>query len=109
MLDRSDLNAAVRRVCVLKAPQIGSLLSAAGCVDPEPTAGKRARVRSALEATQRRDGHAGGIVGLLERISEADAAEARRAAALREAYSVAGQFSVCSKVRAQDGFRPYGG
>lgn len=89
----------------VKAPAIGDLLAAAGCLDPTPTAGKRGRLRNALEATQRRDGNGATAVRLLELVAAAEEAERRRSETLRAAEQATVYTVPRATVRASGGFR----
>lgn len=106
ILEQSDISAVLRYVTArVKAPALGQLLRAAGCADPTPHAGKRSRLRAAIDATQRRDGHSDSVLRLLESVDAAEAAEERRAAALRAAYRPeSGGTSSRARVKARDGF-----
>lgn len=105
-LEGSDLTEVIRYVRGhVKAPAIGDLLAAAGCLDPTPDAGKRGRLRNAVEATQRRDGHGEAVVRLMELVAAAEDAERRRSKALRTAQQAALYTEPRATVRAAGGFR----
>lgn len=105
-LEGSDLQVAAQYLHGrVKAPAIGPLLRDAGCLDPAPDAGKRKRIRSALDATQERDGDGAAVLRLLDLALEAERVEAERCASLRAVREAVAHTSPREVVEAEDGFR----
>jgi hypothetical protein len=105
-LDGSDLADAIRYVHGhVKAPAVGALLRAAGCLDPEPQAGKRKRIRAAIEATQERDDDGAATLRLVELVIEAEQVEERRSETMRVVRQAVARTSPREVVEAEDGFR----
>lgn len=88
----------------LKAPEVGPALAAAGCADPSPHAGKKRRLRAAVEATQARDAHSGALVGLRAAAQEVLDAAVRRDALVTSAQPPHPGVSARERIRCEDGF-----